>query len=131
MKFALSLALTEHRALLMGHTVPHRNPPTTPSVRVTARFTSTPPPHRCTCCAASPLCPAARSLSAGLTESQMPLSSSAVGSSLSESDPHVESHSSTVLGSLKRQLPTRFPIYNTCNSCPLLLSFCLHRTLHR
>lgn len=54
--------------------------------------------------------PAARSLSAGLTESEMPLSSSAAGSSLSESDPHVESHSSTVLGSLKRQLPNRFPI---------------------
>lgn len=126
MKFALSLALSEHSAPLTGHTVPHRNPPTTPSP---ASHSHPLPP--CTCRAASPLCPAARSLSAGLTESEMPLSSSAVGSSLSESDPHVESHSSTVLGSLKRQLPTRFPIDNTCNSCPLLLSFRLHRTLHR
>lgn len=69
-------------------------------------------PH-CTCGDASPGAPGApgaRSLSAGLTESAMPLSSSAAGSSLSESDPHVESHSSTVLGSLKRQLPNRFPI---------------------
>lgn len=82
---------------------------------VTALSRGYAPPHcvtitilHCTC---GDVSPADRSLSTGLTESEMPLSSSAAaGSSLSESDPHVESHSSTVLGSLKRQLPNRFPI---------------------
>lgn len=61
-----------------------------------------------TCGGASP---AARSLSAGLAESEMPLSFSAAGgSSPSESEPQVESHSSMVLGSLNRQLPSKFPI---------------------
>lgn len=83
--------------------------PTTTTIPTASAITPAVSQHvRRTCGDASP---AARSCSAGLTDSEMPLSSSAAGSSLSESDPHVESHSSTVLGSLKRQLPSRFPIY--------------------
>lgn len=88
-----------------------------------------PPPHRAagTCGDASP---PARSLSAGLTESEMPLSSSAGGaSSLSESDPQVESHSSMVLGSLNRQLPSKFPI-ETVTQRPSLILFSALDTLH-
>ena len=69
---------------------PHHHPPA-------------PRPDPGTCGDASP---GARAPPAGLPEPEAPLSSS----SLSESDPHVESHSSTVLGSFRRQLPNRLPI---------------------
>lgn len=74
--------------------------------------------------------PPPRSLSAGLTESETPLSSSAGGgSSPSESDPQVESHSSMVLGSLNRQLPSKFPI-ETVTQRPSLILFSALDTLH-
>ena len=104
---ALSILVRCRWHTCLPHRVPYHRPPSPRIVSSHAYHNMTP---RCTCGDVSPGSPAARSLSAGLTESEMPLSSSAAGSSLSESDPHVESHSSTVLGSLKRQLPNRFPI---------------------